>query len=68
MKVLAFIKKAFAYIGKAILYVCKTIPKIWVFTSRIMTISVIAFFVILALIIIMPDNAIKAIEILKSIF
>lgn len=45
----------------------KVIGKIWVFATRTITISIIAFFVLFVFAILMPENVEKAIGIVKGL-
>lgn len=49
-------------------YIAKGILSVWKFTTNIFTILLFVSFLAIILMVFMPDNVIKAIEIIKSIF
>lgn len=49
-------------------YIAKGISSIWRFTTNIFTVTLFISFLFIILMVFMPNNVIKAIEIIKSIF
>lgn len=54
--------------GKFLSVLGKVLAKGWKFAERSVTIVFLAVFVLLVLTVLMPDNAIKAVDLIKSLF